>query len=148
MSSASSPAPSRSGTPGTTSRHNFFWPIFIFLLGALTLAFYQVESLDSQLAEVTSAADRLDPKVKVAEYQKAKFYAMARDLLRMAQTHPAASNLVSELGIRELAASQPVLMSLSQPSGFTNAAPAAPAEPAKPGLAQPATNVPPSALIQ
>jgi hypothetical protein len=148
MSSASLPAPSRSGAPGTTSRHTFFWPIFIFLLGAFTLAFYQVESLDSQLAEVTSAADRLDPKVKLAEYQKAKFYAMARDILRMAPTHPAAANLVSELGIRELAAAQPVLMSLSQPSGFTNAAPAAPAEPAKPGPAQPATNVAPSALIQ
>jgi len=144
MSSASTPAPSR-GAPSSTSRHNYFWPLFIFLLGALTLAFYQVESLNSQLAEVTGAADRLDPQVKFAEYQKAKFYAMARDLLRLAPTHPAAEKLVTNLGIRKLAVAQPMLMSLSQPSGFTNSAPVLPPPPAP---AQPKTNIAPSALIQ
>ncbi|HEX4141859.1 MAG TPA: hypothetical protein VHY09_16035 [Candidatus Methylacidiphilales bacterium] len=144
MSSASTPAPSR-GAPASTSRHNYFWPLFIFLLGAFSLAFYQVESLNSQLAEITSAADRLDPQVKLAEYQKAKFYAMARDLLRMAPTHPAAEKLVSDLGVRKLAAAQPMLMSLAQPSGFTNSAPALPPAPSH---AQPKTNIAPSALIQ
>jgi len=142
MSAASTPAPSRTSS-SPSSRNNYFWPIFIFLLGAGLLAAYQVESLNEQLAEVTSAADRLDPQVKLAEYQKAKFFAMARDLLRMAPTHPAADELVKRLGIRNLAASQPVLMSLSQPSGFTNAAPVLP-KPAE----QPKTNVAPSALIQ
>jgi hypothetical protein len=144
MSAASTPAPSR-GTPASTSRHNYFWPIFVYLCGALMLAVYQVESLNSQLAEITSAADRLDPQVKFAEYQRAKFYAMARDLLRMAPKHPAADKIVTEYGIRNLAAAQPVMMSMSLPSGFTNAAPVAPAAP---GPEQPKTNMAPSALIQ
>ena len=122
MSSASIPAPSRGSSP-SGSRSNYFWPLLIFFIGAGTLAFYQVESLNGQLAEVTSAADRMDPQVKLAQYQKAKFYAMARDLLRMAPKHPAAEKLVTDLGIRNLAVTQPVLMSLDQPSGFTNVAP-------------------------
>ena len=142
MSSASIPAPSR-GSSVSTSRTNYFLPLFIFFLGAGTLAFYQVESLNEQLAEVTSAADRLDPQVKLAQYQKAKFYAMARDLLRMAPTHPGAAKLVDELNLRKLAAAQPVLMSLTQPSGFTNTAPTMPPPPSAPK-----TNVAPSALIQ
>ncbi len=127
------------------SRTNYFWPLLIYLLGAGILAFYQVESLNDQLAQATSAADRMDPQVKLAEYEKAKFFSMARDLLRLAPTHPAADKLVSDLGIRQLAARQPVLMSLSQPSGFTNSAPAMPARPA---AEQPSTNLAPSALIQ
>jgi hypothetical protein len=142
MSSASIPAPSR-GTSPSGSRSNYFWPLLIFFLGAGTLAFYQVESLNGQLAEVTSAADRMDPQVKLAQYQKAKFYAMARDLLRMAPTHPGAAKLVDELNLRKLAAAQPVLMSLTQPSGFTNTAPTLPPPPSAPK-----TNAAPSALIQ
>lgn len=146
MSSASIPAP-RSGS-NTPSRHNYFWPILIFLLSAGALAFYQVQSLEDQLEEVTNAADRLDPKVKMAEYEKAKFYAMARDLLRMAPTHPAAEEIVSKTGLRNLQRAQPVLMSLDLPSGFTNAAPTeAPA--AKPAQTPAnSTNLSPSALIQ
>ena len=142
MSSASIPAPSR-GSSVSTSRTNYFLPLFIFFLGAGTLAFYQVESLNEQLAEVTSAADRLDPQVKLAQYQKAKFYSMARDLLRMAPTHPAAEKLVTQFNLRKLASAQPVLMSLDQPSGFTNTAPTLPPPPAAPK-----TNASPSALIQ
>lgn len=142
MSSASIPPPSRSSSP-SGSRSNYFWPLLIFFLGSGTLAFYQVESLNGQLAEVTSAADRMDPQVKMAQYQKAKFYAMARDLLRMAPTHPGAAKLVDELNLRKLAAAQPVLMSLDLPSGFTNTAPTMPPPPSAPK-----TNVAPSALIQ
>jgi hypothetical protein len=142
MSSASIPAPNR-GSSTSSSRTNYFLPLFIFFLGAGTLAFYQVESLDDQLAEVTSAADRMDPQVKLAQYQKAKFYAMARDLLRMAPTHPGAAKLVDELNLRKLAAAQPVLMSLDQPSGFTNSAPTMPPPPSAPK-----TSVSPSVLMQ
>jgi hypothetical protein len=142
MSSASIPAPSRGSSP-SASRSNYFWPLLIFFLGAGTLAFYQVESLNEQLSEVTSAADRMDPQVKMAQYQKAKFFAMARDLLRMAPTHPGAAKVVAELNLRKLAAAQPVLMSLDLPSGFTNSAPTMPPPPSAPK-----TNVAPSALIQ
>jgi len=142
MSSASIPAPSRGSSP-SGSRTNYFWPLLIFFFGAGTLAFYQVNSLNLQLAEVTAAADEIDPQVKIAEYQKAKFYAMARDLLRLAPTHPGAEKIVTELNLRKLAAAQPVLMSLDQPSGFTNTAPNMPSAPSAPK-----TNVAPSALIQ
>ncbi len=142
MSAASTPAPTRSAPP---SRNNYFWPIFIYLMGALVLSFYQVESLEEQLGETTSAVDQLDAKVQVAQYEKAKFYALARDLIRLAPKHPAAETVVKETGLRNLAAKQPVLMSLDLPSGFTNAAPAAAT---KPAAEQPSTNVAPSALIQ
>jgi len=142
MSSASIPAPR--GTPVSGSRSNYFWPLLIFFLGAGALAFYQVESLDLQLSEVTTAADRLDPQVKLAQYEKAKFYAMARDLLRLAPDHPGAAKLVDELKLRKLAAAQPLEMSLTDhPSGFTNTAPTLPAAPSGPK-----TNAPASPLIQ
>jgi hypothetical protein len=140
MSSASIPAP-RTST-GSSSRQGFFWPILIYFISVVILAFYQVESLESQLAEVTNAYDQLDPQVKESEYEKAKFYAVARDLLRMAPKHPAADKIVTETGIRRLAQVQPVLMSLDQPVGFTNTAPT---QPAAPGHA-PAPS--PSPLIQ
>jgi hypothetical protein len=123
MSSASIPAPARSSGTGPASRHNYFWPILIYLLGAAILAFYQVQSLEDQLGDFTTAADQLDAKVRMSDYEKAKFYALARDLLRMAPTHPAADKIVTETGIRKLALAQPELMSLSIPSGFTNSAP-------------------------
>ena len=144
MSSASTPAPTRTSTP---SRSNYFWPILIFLLGALFLAFYQVQSLEEQLGEVTSAADKLELKVQMAQYEKAKFYALARDLVRLAPTHPAAEKIVAETGLRNLASKQPALMSLDIPSGFTNAAPVVPAAAPAP-TSQPSTNPAPSALIQ
>jgi hypothetical protein len=121
MSSASIPPP-RSGSASST-RHNFFWPILIYLLGAGALAFYQVESLEDQLEEVTKAVDRLDPQVKHAQYEKAKFFAMARDLVRMAPKHPAAEQIVEETGIHNLQQKFPEWMSLDLPSGFTNAPP-------------------------
>lgn len=127
MSSASIPAP-RSAPP-SSSRINYFWPILIYLLGAGTLAFYQVQALEDQLSEVTTACDRLDPKVKMAEYQKAKFYAMARDLLRLAPTHPGAAQIVEKTGLRNLQKAQPELMSFNYPVGFTNTAPANAAKP-------------------
>jgi len=143
MSSASIPPP-RSGS-NVPSRHNYFWPILIYLIGAGILAFYQMQNLEDQLAQTTSAADKLDLKVRLAQYEKAKFYALARDLLRIAPKHPAAAKIVSTTGIRNLAQIQPALMSLNLPSGFTNSAPA---EATPPAANSSSTNVSPSALIQ
>jgi hypothetical protein len=143
MSSASIPPPRASST--SSPRHNYFWPILIFLLGAGSLAFYQVQSLEDQLEEVTQAVDRLDPKVKHAQYEKAKFYAMARDLVRLAPKHPAAQQIVDQTGIRTLQQKFPELMSLDIPSGFTNLAPNA-ASPLAAGPGSPGeTNAGPAA---
>ena len=124
MSSASIPAPRSSTT--SSSRSNYFWPILVFLLGAVTLEFYQVESLEDQFDEESKTLDGLDAKVKHAEYEKAKFFALARDLVRLAPDHPTAQQIVDETGIRHLQEKFPALMSLNNPTGFTNAAPDAP----------------------
>ncbi len=141
MSSASIPPPRKGST--SSSRHNYFWPILIYLLGAGALAFYQVESLEDQLEEVTKAVDRLDPTVKHAQYEKAKFYAMARDLVRLAPKHPAAEQIVDQTGIRTLQKTQPALMSLDLPTGFTNTAPTATGV-APPSTSPDATNASPT----
>jgi hypothetical protein len=127
MSSASF-APPRTGPP-SGARINYFWPIMVYFVGAGLLAFYQVQSLEDQLSEATAAADRIEPKVKMADYERKKFYALARDLLRLAPTHPAAAKIVDSIGIRKLAAAQPVAMSLDLPAGFTNGAPESSAAP-------------------
>jgi hypothetical protein len=129
MSAASTPTPSRSTGASPAARHNYFWPILIYLIGAGILAFYQLQSLEDQLGDVTAAADNMDVQVRMSDYEKGKFFALARDLLRLAPTHPAADKIVTETGIRKLAQSQPDLMSLSQPSGYTNAAPVAAPKP-------------------
>jgi hypothetical protein len=141
MSSASIPAPRTGST--SPSRHNYFWPILIYLIGAGLLAFYQLEMLEDQLSQVTSSADKLDLKVRTAQYEEGKFYALARDILRLAPQHPAAEKIVDEVGIRKIAQSHPDLMSLTLPSGYTNAAPAEP----KP-TPDASTNSAPAALIQ
>jgi hypothetical protein len=142
MSSASIPPPRKSSS--SSSRHNYFWPILVYFVGAGSLAFYQVQSLEDQLDEVTKAVDRLDPKVKHAQYEKAKFYAMARDLVRLSPKHPAAAAIVDQTGIRTLEQTQPALMSLEIPSGFTNIAPANPSV-FQPTPVSAATNASPTA---
>ena len=144
MSSASIPAPRTGSASG--ARHNYFWPILIYFIGAGFLAFYQVQSLEDQLGEATSAADLLEPKVKVAEYEKGKFYALARDLLRMAPQHPAAAKIVDAVGLRKLAIAQPVLMSLDQPAGYTNSAPTDASAPKPAQSPSNSTNMSPAAF--
>ena len=113
----------------TTPRYSFFWPILIYLIGAGSLSFYHVMSLETQYEEVASAVDKLDPQVKHAEYERDKFFAFARDLVRMAPRNANAAAIVKEAGLLSLQEKYPVLMSLDQPSGFTNTAPTNPAMP-------------------
>jgi hypothetical protein len=122
MSSASIPPP-RVISSSASSRHSFFWPILIYLVGAGALSFYHVMSLETQYEEVARAIDKLDPQVKHAEYNKNKFFAFARDLVRMAPTNASAAQIVKDTGLRGLQEKFPMLMSLDLPSGFTNAAP-------------------------
>jgi hypothetical protein len=111
-------------------RQSFFWPILIYLAGAGSLSFYHVMSLETQYEEVASAIDKLDPQVKHAEYEQAKFFSFARDLVRMAPTNASAEQIVKQTGLRGLQEKFPVLMSLNDhPAGFTNVAPVNPAVP-------------------
>jgi len=140
MSSASIPPPRTS--PSSSSRHNYFWPILIYMLGAGALSFYQVQSLEDQLVEVQKATDRLDSTEKDADYQKGKFFAMARELVRLAPKDAAAEKIVEQTGLRTLERTQPLLMSLGNPSGLTNTAPVDPGTILPPGAAN-ASNAPP-----
>ena len=127
MSAASTPMPPRK-TPSSGSRHTLFWPVLIFLLGSGTFTTYQVLTMEDQLDEVTKAVDGLDAKVRHAQYEKAKFFAIAKDVLRLAPRDPNAEQIVVEFKIRQLQAAQPVLMAQSTPAtpATTNAAAAQP----------------------
>jgi TolA-binding protein len=148
MSAASTPVP-RSSSP-SASRHTLFWPMLVFLVGSGTLAVYQVMVLEDQLDEVTQAIDHMDGKIKRAQYEKAKFFSMAKEVLRLAPKDPNAEQIVVDFKIRQLQAAQPVLMDLTTPSApaRTNAAPAQPAAVTNSGPVQPspATNAAPEHL--
>jgi TolA-binding protein len=145
MSAASTPVPR--STPPSASRHTLFWPMLILLVGSGTLAIYQVMTLEDQLDEVTRAVDQMDAKVKRAQYEKNKFFTMAKDVLRLAPKDPNAEQIVVDFKLRQLQAAQPVLMDLSTPSApaTTNAAPTQPAAATNSAPVQPsqATNAPP-----
>ncbi len=125
--------------------------MLIFLVGAGSLALYQVMAMEDQLDEITQSIDKMDGKVKRAQYEKAKFYAIARDVLSLAPKDPNAEQVAVDFKLRQLQAAQPALMSLNaatpapptlvQPTGYTNSAPA----PAPPSTnAAPAPPVPPA----
>jgi TolA-binding protein len=139
MSAASTPAPSRhKSVVSASSRHTLFWPVLIFLIGSGTFTIYQVISLEDQLDEVTRSVDQMDAKVRRAQYEKAKFFAIAKDVLRLAPKDPNAEKIVVEFKIRQLQTAQPVLMALSTPQNqaATNSGPASPnAAPMRPSAA-------------
>ncbi len=89
--------------------------MLVFLFGSGTFAIYQVLNIEDQLDEVTRAVDHMDEKVKHAQYEKAKFFSMARDVLRLASKDPKAQEIAVEFKLRQLQAAQPVLMDLSEP---------------------------------
>jgi hypothetical protein len=120
--------------------------MLILLIGAGSLAFYQVQALEDRLGEVTSAIDRIDPKVKQTQHDKALFYALARDVLNLAPKDANAEQIVVEFHLRELKAIQPTLFDAPSPKSapdtetntVSNVAPATP--PALPVV--PPTNAP------
>jgi hypothetical protein len=122
MSAASTPAPR--ANPGPT-RYTLFWPVLIFLLGSGAKSVYQVSNLEDDLDSATRAVDQLDARVKHAQYERAKFFAMARDLVRLAPHDAAAEQIVTEANLRRLQQTNPTLMSLDSPIGFTQTDPTA-----------------------
>lgn len=106
--------------------------MFIFLVGAGSLAVYQVQALEDRLAEVTSAVDKIDPKVKDSLHNQALFYALGRDVLSMAPKDPNAEQIVVDFHLRELKARKPALFDApptkpvpdTQTNAVTNVAPA------------------------
>jgi hypothetical protein len=142
MSAASTPAP-RSG-PIYGYRYSSFWPVFVFLVGSGTFALFQVFSLEDQLDELTRGIDQMDAQVSRAKYEKAKFYAIAGDVVRLSATDPNAEDVASHFRLHELQAQQPVLMSTTTPPLAPIATrPTAPAAETTNSPAPDATNAPP-----
>jgi hypothetical protein len=110
--------------------------MLIFLVGAGALAFYQVKTMDDQLEDTTRAIDQMDGKVKRAEYEKNKFFAISRDVLNLAPKDPNAEPIVVDFKLRQLQAEEPEIFTQptspdaaatniapGQPTAATNAAP-------------------------
>ncbi len=100
--------------------------MLVLLFGIGTLAFYQIMVLEDRLDQVTQAVDQMDGKVKRAQYEKAKFYAIAKDVLRLAPKDPNAQQVATDFKLQQLQTMQPALMDLNAPS--TPANPTAPAQ--------------------
>jgi hypothetical protein len=117
-------------------RHTLFLPMLIFLVGSGALALYQVMAMQDQMDEANHAMDQMDGKIKRAAYEKAKFYAIAGDVLRLAPKDPNADQVAAYFKLQQLQAAQPELMSPDVPLNMA-ATSAAPEQPAAP------TNLPP-----
>lgn len=153
MSSASIQPP-RTKSPETRSgpsRHSLFLPVFIFLIGAGALAYFQVQSLSDQLDTLNRTAEGLDVRVKRAQYEKNKFFHIAHDVLLLADKNPNAEAIAARFKLRKLAQAKPELMNMNAANEFdvahlgaaqalstqnaTNAAPPTPATNAAPAKA-------------
>jgi hypothetical protein len=98
--------------------------MLILLLGMGAHEVYQVMSMEDQLDVTTQNVDRMDPKVKLAQYERSKFYMMAADVLRLAPRDPNADQVATLFGLRQLEADKPELMNANAPSDLpTNSAP-------------------------
>jgi hypothetical protein len=116
MSAASTPAPRSSDSRPSSSRSSLFLPIFILLLGLGGREVYLVMSMEDQLDRVTQNVDKMDPRVKVAQYERSKFYMMASEVLRLAPKDPNADKVATLFGLRQLQADKPELMNANAPS--------------------------------
>ena len=103
--------------------------MLIVLLGLGTLEVYHVMALEALLDDTTRAADLMDGKFKRAQYEKAKFDAVAEDLLSLAPKDPNAEQIVAHFKLRQLHPADSALAVQRSQSGLalTNAAPALPA---------------------
>jgi hypothetical protein len=102
--------------------------MFVLILGFGTFEVYQVMNMEDQLDEATQAVDQMDGKVKHAQSERAKFYALAKDVLLLAPKDPNAEQIAVYYKFKELQAAQPELMAqtTSPDSDTTNATPAQP----------------------
>jgi len=93
--------------------------MFILLLGMGARECYQMISMENQLDEVTQKVDQMDPRVKLTEYERSKFYMMAADVLRLAPKDPNADQIAVLFGLRKLQEDKPELMNASGQTDLT-----------------------------
>jgi hypothetical protein len=97
----------------------YFWPILILIIGSVVSTGYQIIVLQDQLNSVTQTVGQMTEKVKQAQYEKAKLYKLAADVLQVSATDPSAKQIVTEYKIQETAPSQ---ISGTFPVSSTNSA--------------------------
>jgi hypothetical protein len=97
--------------------------MLIFLIGIGTLSLYQVISMEDRYDEAVINMDRLDPQVQKAIYEKTKFYAIARDILRLSDKDPNARQVSLQFKLPQLRDAQPELLSMSTPPAVLNSTP-------------------------
>jgi hypothetical protein len=90
--------------------------VFILLLGLGAREVYLVMSMEDQLDSATQNVDKMDPRVKVAQYERSKFYMMASEVLRLAPKDPNADQVATLFGLRQLQVDKPELMNATAPS--------------------------------
>ncbi len=114
------------GSGPTAPRHSLFLPMLIFLVGAAALMIYQVMDMEDQLDEMTQATDKLEGPVKRAQYEKNKFFFIAKGVLKLAPTDPNADRVATFFKLRELQVAQPELFKVEAPTALapTNSTPA------------------------
>jgi len=122
-----------------------FLPVLILILGSGALSTYQVLSMEEQLDQMTQTIDKYDGKVKVAQYEKDKFYQMARAVLRLAPKDPNANQVATLFNLRELQRDQPDLMNANDPSDLAGMTTNAAADPVPPTNAAPVKVAAPAA---
>jgi len=72
--------------------------------------------MEEQLDQMTQAVDKYDGRVKLAQYEKDKFYGMARAVLRLAPKDANANEVATLFNLRELQRDKPDLMNANDPS--------------------------------
>ncbi len=91
--------------------------------------------MEDRWDEVTQNLDKMDTQVKRGQYEKAKFFAIARDVLLLAPKDPNANEVAVYYKLRQLQEARPELMAmatstdspdLTTPSATTNSAPVSP----------------------
>jgi hypothetical protein len=84
------------------TRYTVFWPVLVFFVAFGIFTLYQLLNLEDQIDSVTRAIDKMDTKVKRAQYERSKFYALASDILRLAPKDPAAQQISVQLNLQQL----------------------------------------------
>ena len=155
MSAASTPTPFPKGSESrsSSSKYTVFWPMLIFFFGIGGLSLYEVIAMQDRLDELSQTIDKLDGNVKRAQYERAKFFSISKDLLALAPKNANAEEIVTRFKLKELQAAQPKLFAQDY-SGMTGtgtnstATPSAPATnssllPSAPSSDEPAASLSP-----
>src|SRR5471030_84596 len=107
MPAVSNPGSRRSSSyPPTPPPHGLFWPMFILIAAMGAFLIYQLISLKYQLNSVTQAIEKLDGKVRRTQYEKAKAYSLANEVMHLAPKDSNVKKIAEEFKLQEWIAAQ------------------------------------------